>query len=54
VNSAVANKLYSALKSEFSCYYSAFFSRKAAPPICIALCSIIIIGYVIGNVGRLS
>jgi hypothetical protein len=48
MKSAIATNLLGAFKNEFGCYYSAFFSRKAAPPICIALCSIIVVGYIFG------
>jgi hypothetical protein len=41
------------IKSDFTSYYEMFYSRKAAPPICLALCSIIIIAYVFGNAGKL-
>jgi len=41
-------KIYNAIKSELTIYENTFFSRKAAAPICIALCCMIIIVHVLG------
>lgn len=38
------------LKSEFEVYYTAFFSRKACPFLCIGLCGVLIAAYFYGNI----
>ncbi len=54
MNLTIAAKGYlRSVKSDFKVYYDIFYSRKAAPPICLALCSIIIIAYFFGNTGNL-
>ena len=50
----IAVKRYLRLvKSDVASYYEMFYSRKAAPPICLSLCSIILIAYAFGNTGKL-
>ncbi len=51
--SAAAKGYLHSVKSDFTIYYDVFYSRKAAPPICLVLCSIIIIAYVFGNAGSI-
>lgn len=40
-------KVVRLLKEELSEYYATIFSRKAGPPLCIALCLAAIVSYVI-------
>jgi hypothetical protein len=37
------------MKTELAAYFDAFYDKKAAPPLCIALCTAVIIGYFISN-----
>ena len=37
------------LKREMSDYYVTIFSRKAGPPICITLCILTIVSYVVSH-----
>ncbi|MCW4028889.1 MAG: hypothetical protein NWE92_04495 [Candidatus Bathyarchaeota archaeon] len=48
---ALAKMCLRSLQREFACYYDTIFSRKAASPICIVLCSTIIVTYVLSQIG---
>jgi hypothetical protein len=52
VNSNIATWLY-VFKNEVSSYYDTFFSRKGAAPICLALCSVVVLVYITSNAGSL-
>lgn len=49
----MVNRFLRSSKGEFKSYYEAFFSRKGAPPICLALCGMIIGAYIFGSFGLL-
>jgi hypothetical protein len=50
MNTEVFKSYIGSVKTDFTNYYEVFYSRKAAPPICVALCCSIIIIYVLGRV----
>jgi hypothetical protein len=52
VNSTIGTFL-GVFKNEVISYYDTFFSRKGAAPICLALCSVIILAYITSNAGSL-
>jgi len=52
VNSIIGTFLH-VFKNDATSYYHTFFSRKGAAPICIALCSVIVIVYITSNAGSL-
>jgi hypothetical protein len=50
---ALKGKFICLFKESVSDYYDTFYSRKAAPPICIFLCLIVIISYALSGKGTL-
>ncbi len=50
MNAIVVNRYLRSTKQELTSYYDAFFSRKAAPPICLSLCGMIIVAYFFGSI----
>jgi len=50
MNTSAVKRYIGAVRADFASYYEVFYSRKAAPPICVALCCSIIIVYVLGKI----
>jgi hypothetical protein len=51
MNATVVNRYLQERKGEVKSYYEAFFSRKAAPAISLALCGMIVGAYIFGYFG---